>query len=434
MRPVWMLLLMGLLLMPLRTVAQDAASSPPVIVRTSLDPQDSAVIGQPIALNVDVLFRDGMPRPPRVTIPEVQGAQVFRFESQGTTLTERIGSESYMGQRFTFAVFARRGGTLTIPPAEVVLLDRNGDVSGSTQGQVVSATSVVPAGVDPSGPVVATRELTLSETWTPDPRSAFKAGDAIRRTITRTAADVPGLAMRDLDLAPPDGVRVYPAEPQIDDRMNRGMVTGHRSDTITYVFERAGTATLPAVEQPWWDLNAASLKTATGAGLTLSIAAAPGETTADNIGDHIAGTKRGSWLELAVFGGGLLIVAALLVAGIGRLRAWLGARRRRFAESETKAFRDLMHACRGNDPARIYQALSIWRQRLPHGAQPRLTSATAELERSLFADGESPGWTPEKARMLADRLSRMRGDMTGITRHGERMDLPELNPPCHYSA
>ncbi|CAH1656161.1 BatD [Hyphomicrobiales bacterium] len=424
-----MLPLLGLFLMPMTGVAQDASSSPPVIVRTSLAPQEGAVIGQRVALNVDVLFRDEMPRPPRVAIPDIQGAQVFRFESQGTTLTDRIGGEPYTGQRFTFAIYARRGGMLTIPPAEVVLLDRNGDVTGSAQGQPMSVKSVVPAGVDPSGPVVATGELTLAETWTPDPRGPFKAGDAIQRIITRAASDVPGLAMRDLDLAPPDGVRAYKADPQIDDRMNRGVVTGHRSDTITYVFERAGTVTLPAITQPWWDLNGASLKTATGAGLTLTIAAGPPQMKAEDPKGRIPGTRWSSWPALAALGLGVVAMATLFVAGLRRLHGWLGARRRRFAASETKAFQNLLRACRGHDPARIYQALSVWRQRLSPAAEPRLTAATAELERALFAASGAPVWTAEQGRALADHLTRMRGAITDVTHQDIRMDLPGLNPP-----
>ncbi|CAH1668873.1 MULTISPECIES: BatD family protein [unclassified Chelatococcus] len=423
-----MLLILGLFLMPLTGVAQDVASSPPVVVRTSLSPQDSAVIGQRIALNVDVLFREEMPRPPRVTIPDIQGAQVFRFESQGTTLTDRIGGEPYAGQRFTFAIYARRGGVLNIPPAKVALLDRNGDVTGSAGGQPVSVTSVVPAGVDPSAPVVATGELTLAETWTPDPRGSFKAGDAIQRIITRAASDVPGLAMRDLDLTPPDGVRAYKSDPEIDDRMNRGVVTGHRRDTITYVFARAGTVTLPAVTQPWWDLRGASLKTATGAGLTLSIAAAPAQTAAADEGAHILGLGRRSWSDFAALGLGAIAAVALLLAGLRRAHLWLGARRRRFVASEGKAFQDLIKTCGGEDPARIYRALSIWRRRLPPSAEPQLASATLGLERALFAKSEAPGWTVDDGRALAEHLTRIRGDMTGVTSQDIRTDLPALNP------
>ncbi len=270
--------------------AQDAATAPntpppakrpDVVVRQSADPATGAVIGQRVALLVDVMFRNPMPRPPRVTLPDVPGLQVFRFETQGTSLRETIAGNVYTGQRFEFALYARRGGAFEIPPAEITLLDAKGDVTGAAKGQPVRLEVNVPPGVNASQPVVAANMLTLSEQWSPEPGGAFKAGDAIVRTITRTAEDVPGLAMRDLAFRAPAGARVYVDPPEVDDRSNRGVVTGRRVDRVTYVFERGGRFELPALSQPWWDLGAGTLRTADAKGATIDVAAqAPGSETA----------------------------------------------------------------------------------------------------------------------------------------------------------
>jgi hypothetical protein len=178
------------------TFAQKA--DPDVIVRTSIKPESGGVIGQHVALLVDVLFRGEMPRPPRVTIPDMPGAQIFRFETQATTMSDTVNGEGYTGQRFEFAVYPRRGGELVIPPAVVTLLDKAGDEAGTAKGEAVRTQISVPAKVDPSQPVIATSHLTLEERWAPSPKTAFKAGDALVRAVTRAADDVPSLAMRDL--------------------------------------------------------------------------------------------------------------------------------------------------------------------------------------------------------------------------------------------
>ena len=167
------------------------------------------------------------------------------------------------------------------PPAEITLLDAKGDVNGTAKGQPLRLEVSVPPGVNASQPVVATSVLMLHEEWAPEPRGAFKAGDAIVRTITRTAEDVPSLAMRDLAFRAPAGARVYVDPPEVDDRSNRGVVTGRRVDRVTYVFERGGRFELPALSQPWWDLGAGTLRTADAKGATIDVAAqAPSSETA----------------------------------------------------------------------------------------------------------------------------------------------------------
>ncbi len=85
----------------------------------------------------------------------------------------------------------------------------------------------------PRGPSSPLDSLTLDEQWQPAPSSNFKAGDAIVRTITRAAADVPGMAMLELSFTAPPGVRVYVDPPQSDDQVSRGAVTGRRTDRVT---------------------------------------------------------------------------------------------------------------------------------------------------------------------------------------------------------
>src|SRR5262249_48746294 len=160
-------------------------------------PDTGAVIGQHVALYIDVLFPNQMPRPPRVRLPVVAGIQTFRLETQATTINDTIGGNPYIGHSFEFALYARRAGSFTPPPAAVTLLDQQDDPAGEVGGQAISLEITAPKGVDASEPVIATQHLAMSEQWQPAPNGKFKAGDAIVRTITREADDVPSLAMLD---------------------------------------------------------------------------------------------------------------------------------------------------------------------------------------------------------------------------------------------
>jgi len=375
-----------------------------VVVRTAVKPDNGAVVGQRVAIYVDVMFAGDMPRPPRVVLPEVPGAQILRFESQATTIADRIDGAAYNGQRFEFALYARRGGKLTVPAPQVTLLDRAGNPTGTIEGQAVPIEIVLPRGVDASAPLIATTRATFEEQWSPAPKGVLKAGDALVRTVTREADDVPAMAMPNLAFVAPEGVRVYVDPPQSEDRQDRGAVTGRRVDKATYVFEAGGRFALVGLEQPWWDLAAHQLRTERLPAVTVEVAAPP--------------VSPDPWH----FALAMLALLALLVAERRiepPLRRWYDARHARWLASEPKAYRDLAEACRNGGLADIYRAFTIWRRRAPPSSA--IGSLTETLEEALFA---SAPWTPDRSRALLRDVAALRRPAHRTASTG----LPPLNP------
>ncbi|WP_336800398.1 hypothetical protein [Kaistia sp. MMO-174] len=406
------------------TTAVAPAAAP--VVRTTLDPKEGAVVGQHIALYVDVLFPGDMPHPPRVSIPDMPGAQVMRFESQATTISDTVDGARLNGQRFEFAVFPRRGGALSIPPARVTLLDRAGNVIGSASGEAVQETIQVPKGIDAKGVVVATEKLTLEQSWNPEPAKPLHAGDALVRTITRTATDIPALAMRDLSFDAPEGVRVYVDTPQNLDRSDRGTITGKRIDRATYVFEKAGSFALPAVKQPWWNLAGKQAETASGKAATVTVS--PGPAPAATGGPEAS--KPAIRPETGAAIATLVVLAGLALAAFGpgwRRRA--AERRAQRANSEATAFKGVIRACGQDDAEAIYAALATWRARLPATwpAPPEARPLEAALF-SMDADQGKPRWSRAMAHELLARLRHYRRDCLARPARPAAAPLPPLNP------
>lgn len=405
--------------------APTAAPATAPIVRTTLDPKEGAVVGQHISLYVDVLFPDDMPRPPRVAIPDMPGAQVMRFETQGTTIRDTIDGANVVGQRFEFAVFPRRSGPLKIPPATITLLDRAGGVTGTISGQSVQETIGAPEGIDANSLVVATEKLTLEQVWKPDPAATFHPGDALTRTITRTATDVPALAMRDLAFPAPDGVRVYVDAPVSQDQSERGTITGKRVDKVTYVFEKAGDFDLPPVTQPWWNLADNQAESATGAAATVAVQAGPAPAATPGKAAASQPVRPAVWVTITA----LAILAVLALATLWRKwRAHAVRRNAEWAQSEPAAFKALTRACGSGDAAAIYQALAAWRSRLP-AAWPPPPDAGA-LEAALFADKTAarPAWSRAMAHELLARLRQYRRSRLARSASPVPDALPPLNP------
>jgi hypothetical protein len=347
---------------------------------------------------------------------------------------DTVNGESYTGQRFEFAVYPRRGGQLVIPPAAVTLLDKAGDETGTAKGEAVRTQISVPEKVDPSQPVIATGKLTLDEQWAPNPNTAFKAGDALMRTVTRTAEDVPSLAMRDLAFAAPEGVRVYRDAPRSEDKIDRGALTGRRVDRVTYVFETAGAFRLPPVTQPWWDLGAGRLETAEARGVSVS-AAPVAEPRGTSLWSPAFWREPSNWLKIAIVLGGVAAGVWSMARGARwSWAAWAEHRRRR-RQSEAYAFDDLMTVCRDADARAIYRAFVRWRSRLPAAPAASAAPLAAELEGALFGARDDPAkWSVPRSRAFAEKLRETRRSLLKRKGRGGMSPLPPLNPVSFRAA
>lgn len=409
-------------LIPALAWAQAPAGQP--VIRTTISPAQGIVIGQPVRLDVQVMFPGEMLHPPRVSVPEAPGAQILRFETQATTMRDRIDDQDYVGQSFEFIVFPRRGGEIAVPAPNVTLLDRNGDSVGAAKGEPMRIAVTVPPGLDPSGPVLAADGVSVAQSWSPDPRTAqFRPGSALVRTIRRQADGVPALGMAEFTFAAPDGVRIYADPPVVEDRSERGAVEGHRTDKVTYVFEKAGAYDLPALTQPWWSLSAKRARTETLPGVAVTVAAPAGRPEV-----RLGWTSRPLWLAAG------FILAALALGLIllrGRLAALWQRAEQRHRASEGAARRELARTARAGDASATYCALIQWLQRLPAEQQlharstGELGSAIALLERSLF--GAGPTWDRKMGERLAGAAVAFRKRSDGSLR-GSGNSLPPLNP------
>lgn len=420
---------LSLLMTTTAALAQAPASAP--LIRNWIEPASGIVIGQPVRLHVEVLFPGDMPRPPLVTIPDVPGAQVMRFQTQAMTVRKTIDGQDYVGQDFEFMIFPRRGGAVDVPPAVVTLRDRAGDPAGLVKSPPLRFTVTVPPGVDASGPVLASPNVSVEQDWSPDPASVnVQVGGALVRTIRRQAVDAPAGDMAAFSVSAPEGVRAYADPPEIDDQVNRGAIVGRRTDRITYVFEKPGVYALPALSQTWWDSGSGQARSQTMDGVTVNVKAAT-----PPVPQGLRELLLARWRAVAAGVSGLVLLAALVFALVLARPSFVAARKKRRAGHEAseafarKALRDIASS---DDAPAIWRALQTWLARLPPGARAdqRLQDLIDQLECSLFGGIGPAGktsWTVASGQALAAYLDAVGNDRQG-RHHVVRSRLPPLNP------
>lgn len=286
------------------SIAQEAK------VRASIETKGELWVGQRATLLVELLAPGFFAGAAAFDLPTVSGLMLVPPEDSPIVASETMDGTTYTVQRHELAVFSRRAGEQTIPPFTVRFqfkrnpLDKD-VIAAAVKTEPVTFTVKLPPGAGELGSLISARNLKVEETWTPEPGKA-KAGDAFTRTITFTAPEVPAMAFPPFPAAKIDGLGIYAKPPEVLDKSNRSSLSGNRRDTITYVCQRAGQFTIPAVRLTWFDLDAQKLRTIDFPARHLSVSSNPAlESTAAPQGQSVSWTAL-LWLSAAA-------VAALIV-------------------------------------------------------------------------------------------------------------------------
>jgi hypothetical protein len=257
-------------------------------------------------------------------------------------------------------------------------------------------------------------ELTLRETWSPEPPQ-WRVGEPVTRTISIDAKGLAASHLPEPGMAEPANASIYPDQPVSENRTAGGWVYGHREQRMTIVPTAAGTLTLPEVNLNWWDTKAGQQRVATlparevrvaaGSGSSRNVppasvthqpaaeaasAGQPGQTTreplaaaVDNNGGLLASLPGGRWPWT--------VAGLLLLLWLGPLLVWRRHSRRlnRPAQPAAAAIttkpalarQALRQACLANDPQAAAAALLRWAAALwPPSPPPNLGVLAARLQ------------------------------------------------------
>lgn len=412
------------------------------LVRGRVETKGDVWVGQRVTVVIELLSPTFFASAPAFDLPQVPGLVILPPEGRPVVGSEQVRDDTYSVQRHELAVYAERPGTIRLPPIRVRFATAGvgGKLPVPHQGQTreMTFTAKLPPGAEGLSTVITTHELTVKESWKPDPGKA-SVGDAFTRSVTIRAKDVPGMVLPPMRWDAPEGLAVYPATPAVSDAADRGEVTGRRVESVTYVCERAGTFTVPALSLTWWDLGEKKLKRVRLPARTFEVA--PVVLLPENESEHVA-SERGrshSWRFVAV---GLAVgCLALLWFARARLEEWWQRCRLAFVTSERAAFARFRKACRSGDPRAIYRTLISWLGHLSSGTatapmdwlmsrfgDAALTNQLVGLEGELFGQlsaARPAAWSPSE---LYHEVSRARQTLRKHPIRHRSAGLPPLNP------
>lgn len=380
-------------------VAKRMLDSKDVRVRARVATQVPVYVGQKTEISFDLMTTSFFKGAPTWRVPDVAGA-IARQESQfAVNGSSDLDGRTYATQTWTIAVYPQRVGTIRVPAIAVVMKAADGSktVEVPTRIPAVSFEVRRPDGV--TGDVIAATSFRAEAVLEGDTKG-LKVGDALRRTIIMTIDGAPAMVIPPLPETSIDGVGVYPDPPRVDDVQGRGSLIGTRVESVSHVFERPGSYTLPAVRLQWFDLSAKALKEITLEAVTITVAKnqdlAAGMT--DSADEPASEETSGSWFGAFFSALFSALFGAWAVHRYGdRVQRWFAERKTAKHESEAAHFGRLESACAANDAAGTMKALLAWidRRAAPAtGSLPAFVSAAGssaladavrELEQSLYA-------------------------------------------------
>lgn len=243
---------------------------------TLIPPEGEYWCGEPIPVAVELRGQGTFKGSPSFSIPEMPRTQWLRRGNPVLSSERAEGGEVFV-QRHYFSLITQLDGAVEVPNTPVTFGLELGGTHREVGGEVPAFTVQVkrPPGVAAGVYVVSTSGYQVTQTWSQMPEKV-EAGTVLIRTVVQTADGLSGMSLPPLPLEAPSGVRVYPPRVDVDDRENRGDLTGTRTEEVRYRFEQAGTVTLPSVVYRAWDPDRGSLEEVRLEGVEVNVKGAPG--------------------------------------------------------------------------------------------------------------------------------------------------------------
>ena len=346
------------LLLPLSLSAQDDEVKAGVDISIEQDRENWA--GQQITLMLDLKTTGFSFSNTHFNLPAVSGAFLMQTDTTTIKLTEKIDGRDWQIISYPLALYPQKAGRLKVPPIDVRFTTSAGfgseEKSFEFKTDPLELTVNLPPGAKPGELIVTTTSFELEHEWQPA-TGAANTGDAVTLSVSRRAVDISAMLLPPLPVFQADGLEAYPQAPDVNDKTDRGDLTGERIDSITWVVEQAGTYEIPGIRFQWWDPVRRELKQQIVPGMSLDIP----PVVADDTGTVTTGSSGTSsaWpLKLLI-----AVITAFLA-----LALWLHFQRKSHnqePENERTAFTRLANACKNNQAGQAYTAIHAWLEYIP---------------------------------------------------------------------
>jgi hypothetical protein len=323
-------------------------------IKAWLEPEENIIARQQVNLQIEVATEKWFSGGTRIGRFEIKDAIVMQREKFAVNSTRIEGDKSWTVQQWTLVVYPQRDGQFEIPviPLQLSIAGEGIEsIVGEAHTQPMAFEASIPEQMIDKKSWLASNRFEVEESFS-RATEELAPGDALIRTITFSADNLPAMMLPEVEVESLEGIAVYRKPPQLTDKVNRGDYIAERTEVITYVFEKAGEYLLPKQIYHWWNLETQSLESIELEEHTLIISGTG--NTIDSAQQTSALTDRNRLVELIP----LFKMAGVLLLAV--IAVWFAVRK--FVKgggavssaeqeplSETALRKQFEKACAGND-------------------------------------------------------------------------------------
>ncbi|CAM2154401.1 exported protein of unknown function [Pararobbsia alpina] len=362
----------------------DPGSAPQTRVRVHLDPAGPVVAGTEVKLVVDLLTTTYFTDAPDWPLFNLADAVVSLPDEQATNLSETIDGVRWFGVSRAYRIAPQAAKTFDIAPFVITLHPGGIDTPVKVTTPALKLIATLPEGAEGMKTFFATTALTATQQIAPAKKDA-QVGEAITRTITQRATGTQAMLVPPVVFTDVEGLQrtAGPASTHdvTDDRA--GLVAGLRTDSVSYIAQRAGHYTLPAIKVEWWNATTHRREVIELPAVSISVAAAHERPVFDIPVDTLTGDVRHRILVIdrtqLVVGAVMVVALFALVWVWPRVAAYargfirhLRTQRQRWADSDLRKWFALRRVARSGRMTLIVPVLYRWldRDADAHRARP----------------------------------------------------------------
>ncbi len=274
---------------PLTIRVREPSDAPPgeadVFVTSEVDFEETYVQAQ--ILYTIKIYRAVATRQPSLREPQITGAEVLvELAGDERSYDAELNGRTYDVVERVIAIYPQESGEIQISPAlfEARVL-RDGRITGrkvfnSDSHSVTILPQPAPPADRPNATWLPARDVRLSEEWSRD-ADEVSAGEPLTRRVRLSALGQLETQLPAIEPPPVDGLNTYPDRPELRRVVELGGIRGIREDQYALIGVNAGPASLPALEVPWWDIEAGEWRVATLPGRTIEVVASQEQPPAE---------------------------------------------------------------------------------------------------------------------------------------------------------
>jgi hypothetical protein len=189
---------------------------------------------------------------------------------------KRINGQTWVTQTHEITMYPTKSGRYYIEPIKVdvsVNTEMYGIVSGTLTTLADSFDIELPEALIGIENFIVSPQVSLNIEGNFDKEKDYAVGEAITQKITIIANDTPAMMIPPIDsiinshstenkssTTEISGLSVYHKPAKVFDKSNRGMFTGTREESFTYIFEKAGSYVINEQVIYWWNIESNSLE------------------------------------------------------------------------------------------------------------------------------------------------------------------------------